>query len=90
MTECRSNGVRTVAKFANISEAWRKRRYKAAFVAKLSDSETEAAEMQCWLDVAVRLSYMDADMAKDFDDRYEGVIAQLVSMINSAEKWCTL
>jgi len=25
---------------ANISEAWRKRRYKAAFIAKLSDSET--------------------------------------------------
>ena len=34
---------------ANISEAWRKRRYKAAFVAKLSDSETEASEMQCRL-----------------------------------------
>jgi four helix bundle protein len=35
---------------ANISEAWRKRRYKAAFIAKLSDAETEAAEMQCcWI-----------------------------------------
>ena len=33
---------------ANISEAWRKRRYKAAFISKLSDAETEAAEMQCW------------------------------------------
>jgi len=30
----------------NIAEAWRKRRYKAAFVAKLSDAETEAAETQ--------------------------------------------
>ena len=27
----------------NLAEAWRKRRYKAAFVAKLSDSETEAS-----------------------------------------------
>ena len=26
----------------NIAEAWRKRRYKAAFIAKLSDAETEA------------------------------------------------
>ena len=26
----------------NIAEAWRKRRYRAAFIAKLSDSETEA------------------------------------------------
>lgn len=31
---------------ANISEAWRKRRYKAAFISKLSDVETEACETQ--------------------------------------------
>ena len=29
---------------ANVAEAWRKRRYEAAFVSKLSDAETEAAE----------------------------------------------
>ena len=29
---------------ANIAEAWRKRRYPAHFVSKLSDSEGEAAE----------------------------------------------
>ena len=29
---------------ANLAEAWRKRRYRAAFIAKLSDSEAEAAE----------------------------------------------
>src|SRR6476469_7933628 len=34
---------------ANIAEAWRKRRYQAAFVAKLSDAESEAAETQVWL-----------------------------------------
>ena len=34
---------------ANMGEAWRKRRYKNAFIAKLSDSETEACETQiCW------------------------------------------
>ena len=32
---------------ANISEAWRKRRYKAAFVAKLSDSETASCSASC-------------------------------------------
>jgi len=35
---------------ANIAEAWRKRRYEGAFVAKLSDAETEAAETQNWLE----------------------------------------
>lgn len=29
---------------ANIAEAWRKRRYPAAFIAKLNDAEAEAAE----------------------------------------------
>ncbi len=29
---------------ANLAEAWRKRRYEAAFIAKLSDAEAEAAE----------------------------------------------
>ncbi len=31
---------------ANLAEAWRKRRYEAAFVAKLSDSEAEVAELR--------------------------------------------
>ncbi len=35
---------------SNLSEAWRKRRYQAAFVAKLSDAE--AAETHTWLDFA--------------------------------------
>ena len=29
---------------ANLAEAWRKRRYEAAFISKLSDCEAEAAE----------------------------------------------
>jgi len=35
---------------ANIGESWRKRRYKAAFVAKLSDAESEACETQVWIE----------------------------------------
>ncbi|MCK4288719.1 MAG: four helix bundle protein [Bacteroidales bacterium] len=38
---------------ANIAEAFRKRKYPKAFVAKLSDSEGEAAETQVWLDYAL-------------------------------------
>lgn len=34
---------------SNLSEAWRKRRYKNAFIAKLSDAETEACETQVGL-----------------------------------------
>ena len=38
---------------ANISEAWRKRRYPAAFVSKLNDAEGEAAETQTHLEIAL-------------------------------------
>ena len=37
---------------ANLAEAWRKRRYKAAFIAKLSDAESEAAETRVWIHLA--------------------------------------
>ena len=73
---------------ANISEAWRKRRYKAAFIAKLSDSETEGAEMQCWLDFALKAEFMNQSIYQDFDTRYERIIAQLVTMIEGADTWC--
>lgn len=73
---------------ANISEAWRKRRYKAAFISKLSDSETEASEMQCWLDFSLKAKYMKSDLYKAFDERYEKVISQIVRMIDGADKWC--
>ena len=38
-----------------LPEAWRKRRYPAAFVAKLSDAESEAAETQTWVEFARRV-----------------------------------
>jgi four helix bundle protein len=39
--------------YTNLSEAWRKRRYKAAFVNKLSDSGQKAAETQTWLEFSL-------------------------------------
>jgi four helix bundle protein len=43
---------------ANAAEAWRKRRYPAAFVAKLNDAESEAAETQTWIEVSRRCGYL--------------------------------
>src|SRR5438046_1572709 len=48
---------------SNLAEAWRKRRYEAAFVAKLSDSDSEAAETQVWLEFAVECGYLDRALA---------------------------
>lgn len=43
---------------ANIAEAWRKRRYEAALIAKLSDAEGEAAETQVHVELAFRHNYL--------------------------------
>jgi four helix bundle protein len=73
---------------SNIAEAWRKRKYKAAFASKLSDAEAEAGEMQSWLDVALALHYLDRKMFDQLDARYEQVISQLVNMQRNVDKWC--
>src|SRR5437667_12232563 len=72
---------------ANIAEAWRKRRYEAAFVSKLSDAETEAAETQVHAEFALKHSYLSRDEFLEVDDAYEKIIGQLVKMIDHPEKW---
>jgi|SRR3972149_1324433 len=73
---------------ANIGEAWRKRRYKAAFISKLNDSEGEAAETQVWLDFALRINLITIEKWDDLNEKYEIILGQLVKMINEPEKWC--
>jgi four helix bundle protein len=72
---------------ANIAEAWRKRRYKAAFIAKINDSETEACETQVWLEFAQLCKYLVEDKANDLLSKYDHLLSQLVLMINDADKW---
>ncbi len=72
---------------ANIAEGWRKRRYSAAFVSKLSDADAEAGETQTWLEFCRRFKYLDAATVDSLDARYDEVLGQLVSMMNHPEKW---
>lgn len=72
---------------ANIAEAWRKRRYEAAFKSKLNDSESEACETQTWIEIALRCDYLEKSMADRLDKRYENIMAKLVIMIRDANKW---
>jgi four helix bundle protein len=72
---------------ANISEAWRKRWYEAAFISKLSDAETEAGETQTWLEFAVACGYLDREQGADLNETYEKIIGMLVTMINNPTNW---
>jgi four helix bundle protein len=66
---------------ANIGEAWRKRRYPAHFVSKLSDSEGEAEETRVWLDLAFRCCYISQTDHEELDQADDQIIGQLVRMI---------
>ena len=72
---------------ANIGEAWRKRRYKAAFIAKLSDAESEACETQVWVEFARRCACLDNETSQDLDSAYDEIMGQIVKMIRDADKW---
>ena len=72
---------------SNTAEAWRKRRYPAAFVSKLNDAESEAAESQTWVEFARRCKYITPQDADALDEHYEEVLGQLVKMAEHPEDW---
>jgi four helix bundle protein len=72
---------------ANLAEAWRKRRYEGAFVAKLNDCEAEAAETQTWIEFAVKNNYIDVEIGRELYGTYNQILGSLVNMINNPTPW---
>jgi len=73
---------------SNLSEAWRKRKYKAVFANKLTDSMQEASETQCWLEFALACEYIKKELFDELDSEYERIIKMLNSMEMNADKFC--
>jgi len=72
---------------ANLAEAWRKRRYRAAFIAKLNDREAEAAETQVWIKFAVKHGYIQTHSGHELYESYNRILGSLVKMINIPDNW---
>ena len=72
---------------ANVTEAFRKRKYPKAFVSKLSDAEGEAAETQTWLDFCVKCRYINQETYDSLNKEYDHIIGKLVNMARFPEKW---
>jgi four helix bundle protein len=85
LTDQIGRSSRSVA--ANIAEAWRKRRYEAAFKSKLNDSEAEACETQTWIAIALRCGYLNTNTASQLDQKYEHTLGRLVVMIRDSKNW---
>jgi four helix bundle protein len=58
-----------------------------AFVSKLNDAEAEASETEVCLELAVRCGYLDHAQAAALDQKYESILAMLVTMISHPEQW---
>ena len=70
---------------ANLAEAWRKRRYRGAFISKLSDAEADAAETQVWLQFVVQCGYVDRELVAELYEQYDEALAQIVSLIHNTD-----
>lgn len=69
---------------ANLGEAWRKRRYRAAFIAKLSDCQAEATETQIWLAFAMQCGDLQMETGQSLYTAHDRILGQLVWMAQNA------
>ena len=74
---------------ANFAESWRKRRYIAHFVSKLTDADAEASETTVWLDFSLKCGYLEDKVHRDLSAQYDEIGRMLGSMIASPDKFCT-
>ena len=70
---------------ANISEAWAKRRYKKAFLSKLSDAEGEQLETQHWIGVEADCGYITSEETNSLIANLEEVRKMLHAMMVRVE-----
>ncbi|MBP6344041.1 MAG: four helix bundle protein [Candidatus Omnitrophica bacterium] len=73
---------------SNLAEAWRKRKYLAVFIHKLSDCSQEAAETQTWLEFSLNCQYINQETFNHLDEQYEHIFAMLSTMERKAELFC--
>ena len=73
---------------SNLAEGWRKRKYRAVFINKLSDAGSEAAETQTWLEFALSCKYMDKATFDKLHEKYEHIYAMLVTIERKADTFC--
>jgi len=72
---------------ANLGEAYRKRRYPAHFVSKISDCDMESSETQVWLLFAHTCNYIKLEQYTSLLSHSEEAGRLLHHMIENPEKY---
>jgi four helix bundle protein len=72
---------------SNLRESWAKRRYKAHFISKLTDSDGENSETDTWLDFAKDCGYLNNEEYSQLNTKCENVSKMLGSMLRNPNKF---
>ncbi|MBE0648973.1 MAG: four helix bundle protein [Bacteroidales bacterium] len=72
---------------SNFAEGYRKRRYKAHFISKLTDADMENTETMVWIDFALSCEYIDRDTRIKLYQQSEEIGKLLSYMIDHPEKF---
>ena len=70
-----------------LGEAYRKKKYPAHFIAKITDSDMENSETGVWLDFALACKYINAEIHKKLLSQNEEIGRMLNHMINNPERY---
>jgi four helix bundle protein len=71
----------------NLLEGYRKKRYPAHFVSKITDADMENSETSGWLDFALACKYIDLKTHNDLLLKNQEIGRLLNHMINNPEKY---
>ncbi|HZV69174.1 MAG TPA: four helix bundle protein [Saprospiraceae bacterium] len=71
----------------NIAEAYRKKRYAAHFISKLTDADAENSETGVWLDFSIACHYIKADVHIKRSSENEEIGKLIGHMINNPSKY---
>ena len=72
---------------ANLAEAYRKKRYPAHFISKLTDCDAENSETGVWIDFAFGCEYINEEQKTLLLNMNEEVGKLLSHIINNPEKY---
>ncbi|ARN79233.1 four helix bundle protein [Nonlabens spongiae] len=72
---------------ANITEAYRRRRYTKSYISSLVDSDAENSETQTWLSFAQACGYISKDLEKDLENKSIEIGKLINFMIQNPEKF---
>jgi four helix bundle protein len=72
---------------ANLAEAYRKRKYPAHFMSKLTDADMENSETQVWLQFSFRCKYLSEEIHAELLNESQEIGRMLDFMINNPGKF---